>query len=272
MDYSSLRAEARKRLAGKWGKVIALIIVTGLVLGLIGYLPSLAKERVVIWYYSYTRDTVVSVLLTFVAEIITLVISFGLIAALWKVYKGEDVGAADGLKMGFANWKRSAMILLNVAKKLLIPLIMVVVATLLPTIIRNNVVSIICLIVNLAGGIWLFIAGLHYALVAIIAADDPSMSETAVVEKSKELMTNRRGKFVVLSLTFIGWCILGILSLGIGMLWVTPYMQFATFAFYDLCKSGKAPVVEAKAEAKAEAKPEPKEEPKEDESNPIQGN
>lgn len=259
MDYSSLRAEARKRLAGKWGKVIAVIIVTGLLLGLVNWLPTLARTRETINYfgfrYTYTRDNVVSVLLTLVAEVVSLVFSFGLISALWKVYNGEDIKATDGIKLTIANWKKSLFILINVAKKLLIPLIIVVAAMLLNVIVNNNVVSIICAIASIAGGIWLFIAGLHYALVFTIAADDPNMSETAVVEKSKELMTNRRGKYVVLNLTFIGWCILGALSLGIGMLWVTPYMQFAAYAFYEFCKSGKVPVVEAKVETKPEDGP-----------------
>ena len=265
MDYSSLRAEARKKLAGKWGKAALLTLVTGLVGGLISYIPSLAKEKIVTYWFVITRDTVISVLLTFVAEIATLVLSFGLIAALWKLYHGEEVGAGDGLKLAFANIKKTLMILLNVAKKVLIPLIMLVAGTLLPTIIRNDVVTVISSLVALAGWIWLFIAGLHYALVAIIAVDEPNMSEADIVAKSKELMTNRRGKLFVLSLTFIGWCILGALSLGIGMLWVAPYMQCAVFAFYEFCKSGKAPVAEAKVEAKPE-------EPKEEDNNPIQEN
>ena len=85
MDYSGLRAEARKRLAGKWGKVIAVLIVTGLVIGLISWIPTLAKTKETIsfyGFYSYTisRDNVVSVLLTLVAEVVSLVISFGLVA------------------------------------------------------------------------------------------------------------------------------------------------------------------------------------------------
>lgn len=35
-----------------------------------------------------------------------------------------------------------------------------------------------------------------------------------------------------LQFSFIGWGILSSLSLGIGILWLTPYKQAATAAFY----------------------------------------
>ena len=243
MDYSSLRAEARKRLSGKWGKVILCMIVTGLVVGLINSIPGFTKatERVNYGYGIYitvTKDTIVSVLLTLAAEVVSFVFSAGLIAAFWKVWNGEDIGAADGVKIAVANWKKPLMILGNVVKKILIPVIMVVAAMILNVLISNGVVTVICSILSLVGYIWGFVVGLYYSLVYIIAADEPNMSEEEVVNKSKELMADKRGKIVVLSLTFFGWILLGCLSLGIGMLWVTPYMQFATFAFYEACKGG----------------------------------
>ena len=242
MDYSSLRAEARKRLAGKWGKVILTMIVTGLVIGIIGSIPSFTRTTTVVnnYYFSYTvtKDNPVSLILTLVAEVVSVIFSYGLIAALWKVFNGEDITVTDGVKIAVANWKRTLFILINIIKKLLIPIIMIVAAEFLNVIVTNYVVAIICAILEIVGGIWAFVAGLHYALAYTIAADQPNMSEEDVVNKSKELMTNRRGKLVVLNLTFFGWCLLGVLSLGIGMLWVTPYMQFTAFAFYNACKGG----------------------------------
>ena len=240
MDYSSLRAEARKKLAGNWSKVIFCMIVTSLVIGLIASIPGFTKttERVGYGYFYVTvqKDTIVSVLLTLVVEVISVVFSAGLIAALWKVWNGETIGAADGVKLAVTNWKRSLMIIVGVIKKLLIPVIMVVVAMILSVLINNGIVTVICFVLTIVGLIWSFVAGLHYALVYIIAADCPNLSAEEVVNKSKELMTNKRGKLVVLSLTFFGWILLGCITLGIGMLWVSPYMQFATFAFYAVCK------------------------------------
>ena len=45
-------------------------------------------------------------------------------------------------------------------------------------------------------------------------------------------MTGNRAKLFWLQLSFIGWAILSVFTLGIGYLWLAPYMQMATIAFY----------------------------------------
>jgi len=66
----------------------------------------------------------------------------------------------------------------------------------------------------------------------MIAAENPEMSSKEVVEKSKELMQNNRFKLFCLQFSFIGWIVLAMIPLGIGVIWVAPYMQFAAIAFY----------------------------------------
>lgn len=46
-------------------------------------------------------------------------------------------------------------------------------------------------------------------------------------------MQGKRSKLFFLQLSFIGWAILAVFTFGIGYLWLLPYMQFATIAFYD---------------------------------------
>lgn len=66
----------------------------------------------------------------------------------------------------------------------------------------------------------------------LVAIDNPDMSSKDAVLKSQELMTGNRGKLFCLQLSFIGWSILASFTLGIGLLWLLPYMQFAIIAFY----------------------------------------
>ena len=44
--------------------------------------------------------------------------------------------------------------------------------------------------------------------------------------------TEKRGKLFCLQLSFIGWAILVACTLGIGYLWLVPYIQLAIIAFY----------------------------------------
>ena len=46
------------------------------------------------------------------------------------------------------------------------------------------------------------------------------------------MMSGNRWRLFCLQFSFIGWSILSALTLGIGGLWLTPYTQTATAAFY----------------------------------------
>ena len=41
----------------------------------------------------------------------------------------------------------------------------------------------------------------------------------------------------VLDLSFLGWIIVGSLCLGVGTLWVTPYMEAANAQFYEYVRT-----------------------------------
>lgn len=59
------------------------------------------------------------------------------------------------------------------------------------------------------------------------------MAAKDIVEKSEELMKGHKWAFFWLGLTFIGWAILSCFTLGIGLLWLIPYMQIAQIIFYE---------------------------------------
>ena len=52
------------------------------------------------------------------------------------------------------------------------------------------------------------------------------------IGRSKELMMGNKWRLFCLQLSFIGWNLLCVLTLGIGYLWLTPYQNAAETAFY----------------------------------------
>ena len=62
--------------------------------------------------------------------------------------------------------------------------------------------------------------------------DHPDMDPKAVLAKSKELMKGRRLTYLGLLASFIGMYLLGILSFGIGLFWVCPYIKMTVTSFY----------------------------------------
>jgi uncharacterized membrane protein len=47
------------------------------------------------------------------------------------------------------------------------------------------------------------------------------------------MMRGKRWKLVCLGFRFIGWMLLGMLALLIGLLWVTPYYMISFAHFYE---------------------------------------
>lgn len=76
------------------------------------------------------------------------------------------------------------------------------------------------------------IAAFRYAMAPYIMAEDPEVGVMEAIRKSKEMMKGYKWKYFCLELSFIGWILLGIITLGIGLLWVGPYMEAAGAAFY----------------------------------------
>lgn len=76
------------------------------------------------------------------------------------------------------------------------------------------------------------IASYSYAMTGYILADNPELTADEAIARSKEMMDGNRWRLFCLQFSFIGWSILAALTLGIGNLWLTPYRQAATAAFY----------------------------------------
>ncbi|MBR1574964.1 MAG: DUF975 family protein [Bacteroidales bacterium] len=76
------------------------------------------------------------------------------------------------------------------------------------------------------------IKSFSYALTPYLLRDCPDLSALQCIKLSDRMMKGHKFDLFYLYLSFIGWLLLGILTLGIGLLWVMPYMQTASASFY----------------------------------------
>ena len=76
------------------------------------------------------------------------------------------------------------------------------------------------------------VASYSYAMTEYILAEDPELTATEAISRSKQMMYGNRWRLFCLEFSFIGWSILCSFTLGIGNLWLTPYKQAAIAAFY----------------------------------------
>lgn len=72
-----------------------------------------------------------------------------------------------------------------------------------------------------------------YYLTPFILKDRPELSYNAAIEESMRLMDGHKMQLFLLQLSYIGWGLLCIITCGIALLWVAPWMQMAYVDFYE---------------------------------------
>lgn len=78
---------------------------------------------------------------------------------------------------------------------------------------------------------------ISYSLVPYILVDDPNMSSGDVLDLSSKMMNGHKMDYFKLELSFIGWHLLAVLTLGILEIWIAPYQATAITKFLSEVKS-----------------------------------
>ncbi len=72
-----------------------------------------------------------------------------------------------------------------------------------------------------------------YSMAGYILEENPQISAKEAMTISMDMMRGNKFRLLCLQLSFIGWAILCGLTMGIGLLWLNPYMNAAYTAFYN---------------------------------------
>lgn len=242
MTSSQLRTKAREDLKGKWGKAALITLIYIIVEYAIGFVLAFIPVfgRIASW-------------------VISIPLSYGLLVTFIKLKRGEEVSYIDFFNLGFSNFGKVWAVFGNMVLKLIVPLIILVVSIMLMAFggagalvgvalktasatVGFSGITIIGLIAYIASVIYLVVKGYLYSLSYYILNDNPDKTGKEIVEESEKLMQGNRWAFFWLGLTFIGWSILACLTLGIGMLWLMPYMMVSFIAFYESLAGTKGEV------------------------------
>lgn len=81
------------------------------------------------------------------------------------------------------------------------------------------------------------IKSLSYAMTMYIVKDHPELTVNEAIDLSKDMMYGHKYDLFYLYISFIGWYLLSILTLGIGTFWLMPYIQTAQASFYEDVKA-----------------------------------
>lgn len=89
-------------------------------------------------------------------------------------------------------------------------------------------VSIGCFFLVIPG----IIVALGFGMTFFIMTDHPTMEGVTALKTSWKIMRGHKWDLFCLNLRFVGWWIVCLLTLGVGFLWLYPYMLTANMNFY----------------------------------------
>jgi len=81
------------------------------------------------------------------------------------------------------------------------------------------------------------IKSISYSMAYYIQIDNPEYGWNDCIKQSMDITSGFKLQLFVLSLSFIGWALLSILTLGFGFFFLIPYMQVSMADFYERIKN-----------------------------------
>ena len=77
---------------------------------------------------------------------------------------------------------------------------------------------------------------ISYSQTYYVLKDNPELGFNAAIERSMDMMNGHKMQYFRLSLSFIGWILLSMLTCGILFLWVLPYISATHAHYYEYVK------------------------------------
>lgn len=225
---AELKRLAREQLNGHWGIAIAAnllvqMIISGLLMPF--YFLLIITGSGTVQYITYMAAAII-------ISAVSMVLQCGILRMYFAFARNQEVSI--GMVFGEFTRRPDRYILGYVL------IFVIEMVCMLP--------GAICLVVGIVAetvlaiiiGVALYIAGiavvvfvsLRLSQIFYLLVEHGDMSVIDAFRTSSEMMEGNMGRFFYIYLSFIGWSLLGLLSCGIGMLWVTPYMMQTNVNFY----------------------------------------
>lgn len=200
---SQLKKAAKASLSGRWGFAVLTVILFSIIQGVPGLFGSDVDEP------ANTMDLVVSLV-----SILLIPVGVGWTWIAMSIARGEETKVTDLFEPYGMFFKVIGLAIVQFFFIFLWFLLLVV-----PGIIKS----------------------FSYMLTFYILRDEPSIGILEAITRSRKMMDGHKMEAFMLLLSFIGWALLGIVTLGLAFLWITPYFSVTFVKFYDRVRGEQTP-------------------------------
>lgn len=223
---AELKEMARNHLAGKWGIVVGFTALELLITTLLSCIPlPLSKSSSSMGIISYMAATLI-------VSLISSLFAAGSAYFFLNISRGQEYRIKDlfaAFKMHPDRFLIVALILTLAQTVFEIPSFVLSFSMTAENKIYYTMLSSLC---TLAGSIVFLILSLFFVLSTYLLLDYPGIGAIDSMKLSAFLMRGNKGRCFYISLSFLGWIFLALISCGIGMLWIIPYMSMTQICFY----------------------------------------
>lgn len=205
------KEQAKNLLAGKYEKPIIVLLVfyvANLILGSIvtstatKYSPTFPFEVV------DPGNPALNTLFTIIQFLVGAAIAYATIKMAIEIYKERPIVPEEIMLVGFKNnFLRNAFM----------------------QFMRSLFIFLWSLLLLIPG----IIKAYAYSMVFYLVNKEPELEAMAAIDKSKNLTRGYKADLFLLDLSYLGWYILGIFTLGILWLWVIPKHQVARVMYFE---------------------------------------
>ena len=222
MESSDHRYRAREALRGNWVTAVLVCLVAGILSGTsfssdinINFEGGQPIQITLPEQYEEILVGVLGISLAFLTVIAVVISVVGLIlGGVMEIGKARyHLNLIDGAAARFED-------LFTAFPQFLSALVM--------NLVRQVLITLGMLLLVIPGVMLVF----SYAAAPYIMAQDPECEGLEALRRSRELMKGNRMELFLLDLSFIGWDLLSLFTLGIGSLFLNPYKEAARASFF----------------------------------------
>jgi len=257
MDRAYEKQKAKEFLKGKYKvPVVAGLLITGIIL------LFMIPFYYLMFKFFYNPESVLGVIIVYFLEIIFLlfypILQFAYIKTIIDMAKTQEavrfrtfvdnlsyVGKALGCFwwrfLWLYIWELAVMLIAIVPLLITLALAYIGGRTAFTGDSNVTLTVTVTIIIILVTAVYVIVIwkNLSYSFDILILAENPDNGVIKSLKDSIALTKNNIGKLLVFELSFIGWILLGLITLGISLLWTTPYYVLSKFNYYKAIQKEK---------------------------------
>jgi len=232
---AELKASAKERMFGHYGTAVGAVLIIMCTVGSVTIMTSMLVDMTTV------SGTIIDYAITFLISLLSGLFTSGTTYLYLKIICGRPASVGDIFR-GFTLCPDKA-ILIQGWITLITYIAGIPMFTLSYKLITASETEALKLMLPYSLSIILYgvvsmILSLLYALPFYLLHDFPQYSAKELLAKSRELMRGHKGRLFYIYVSFLPLLLVSVLSCGIGLLWLIPYMNATQTEFFlDLIRN-----------------------------------